>query len=326
MTVDMELLAGDGRGSGGPSRQAPGRAGRTSSAHQTQRRAHAAVVDSASPRQKRRSHDPNCRQPHPDPRPPERPNCETRVRYRRTSRQAAFQRGEHLGGARRSGGPGDLASRASSTSVVGVRRTPRLRTSSRWCSASTSTCSTPGTAPATSASTRRVARQGAQNAEENWSRVARSPRLSSYAVPRSTFAPRPSSRSSRRAGRRPARRGRPHPSRPPEHAVRQAPPRPDAGGHGHGRDQHPGTERHDVANPERARRIPVPRLAGCESWCWERAGSAARSAPGSTRPGTTSRWSRGAPTARSCVSGGSPSRLPRSGSRCGSRRTRDPRT
>ena len=34
--------------------------------------------------------------------------------------------------------------RASSTSVVGVRRMPRRRTSSRWCSASISTCVTPG--------------------------------------------------------------------------------------------------------------------------------------------------------------------------------------
>ena len=62
VTVDMDFLTGDGRGRGGPSRQARGRAGRTSSAHQTERRAHAAVVDSASPRQKRRSHDRNCRQ------------------------------------------------------------------------------------------------------------------------------------------------------------------------------------------------------------------------------------------------------------------------
>ena len=67
------------------------------------------------------------------------------------------------------------APRASRTSVVGVRSTPTARTSSRWCSASTSTCRTPGTSSATSARVRRVARHGAQKAEENCSSVARSP-------------------------------------------------------------------------------------------------------------------------------------------------------
>ena len=49
------------------------------------------------------------------------------------------------------------------------------RTRSRWCSASISRCVTPGTRPATSARIRRVARHGAQNADENWTSVARSP-------------------------------------------------------------------------------------------------------------------------------------------------------
>ena len=71
--------------------------------------------------------------------------------------------------------------------MVGVRWTPTRRTSSRWDSASTSTWVTPGTAVATSASTWRVARQGAQKAEENCSSVARSP----SSVPRSDAVRRP---------------------------------------------------------------------------------------------------------------------------------------
>src|SRR4051812_8124481 len=50
-----------------------------------------------------------------------------------------------------------------------------FRTSSRCDSASSSTCRTPSTMPSTSASVRRVTRQGAQKAEENCSNVARSP-------------------------------------------------------------------------------------------------------------------------------------------------------
>ena len=74
------------------------------------------------------------------------------------------------------------APRRSRTRVVGVRRMPSRRTRSRWCSASTSTCSTPGTAAAMSVSVRRVARHGAQKAVENWSRVARSPSFRSKPV------------------------------------------------------------------------------------------------------------------------------------------------
>ena len=68
--------------------------------------------------------------------------------------------------------------------MVGVRRMPRRRTRSRWPSASTSMWVTPSVRAATSASTCRVVRQGAQNAEENWSRVARSPRWSPTACRR----------------------------------------------------------------------------------------------------------------------------------------------
>src|SRR6266487_5749072 len=62
-----------------------------------------------------------------------------------------------------------------STNVVGVRRTSSLRTRSSLDSASISTCRTPSTIPATSARICLVARHGAQKAEENCSRVARTP-------------------------------------------------------------------------------------------------------------------------------------------------------
>ena len=82
---------------------------------------------------------------------------------------------EHLLLAQRPGARGSSEPSAARTSVVGVRCTPTRRTRSRWDSASTSTCVTPGTTAATSASTWRVARHGAQKAEENCSSVARSP-------------------------------------------------------------------------------------------------------------------------------------------------------
>ncbi len=64
---------------------------------------------------------------------------------------------------------------ASRTRTVGVRRIRSRLTSSRCDSASTSRWRTPATVAATSARMRRVIRQGAQNAVENCSSVARVP-------------------------------------------------------------------------------------------------------------------------------------------------------
>ncbi len=72
--------------------------------------------------------------------------------------------------------------RESRTSTVGVRRIRSRLTSSRWDSASTSTCRTPGMLPATSARIRRVALQGAQNAVENCNSVARASGLTPSAT------------------------------------------------------------------------------------------------------------------------------------------------
>ena len=74
-----------------------------------------------------------------------------------------------------------------STNVVGVRRTPSRLTRSSRDSASISMCVTPSIILATSDSTCLVARQGAQKAEENCTRVARSP----SAAPRSALLSRP---------------------------------------------------------------------------------------------------------------------------------------
>ena len=63
-----------------------------------------------------------------------------------------------------------------STKTVGVRRTLSCRTRSSRDSASISMWLTPSVIPATSARIRRVARHGAQNADENCTSVARSPR------------------------------------------------------------------------------------------------------------------------------------------------------
>ena len=73
-----------------------------------------------------------------------------------------------------------------STNVVGVRRTPSRLTRSSCDSASISMCVTPSIIAATSDSTCLVARQGAQKAEENCTRVARSP----SAAPRSALLSR----------------------------------------------------------------------------------------------------------------------------------------
>lgn len=103
---------------------------------------------------------------------------------------------------------------ASSTSSVGVRQMPRARTASRLLSASTSTCRTPGSRSATSPLTRRTARHGAQNADENCSSVARAGRTPSWsrrtgsirspAAPGSTAASRAPEPSSPATGTGPA--------------------------------------------------------------------------------------------------------------------------
>lgn len=73
------------------------------------------------------------------------------------------------------------------TNVVGVRRTSSFLTRSSRACASISTWLTPSTIRATSARTCLVPRHGAQNAEENWTRVARVP----SATPRSAVLTSP---------------------------------------------------------------------------------------------------------------------------------------
>lgn len=69
------------------------------------------------------------------------------------------------------------------TNVVGVRRTSSFLTRSSRACASISTWLTPSRIRATSARTCLVARHGAQNADENWTSVARVP----SATPRSAM-------------------------------------------------------------------------------------------------------------------------------------------
>jgi hypothetical protein len=79
--------------------------------------------------------------------------------------------------------------------VVGVRRTSSRRTRSSLDSASISTCLTPSTMVATSPRICLVARHGAQNAEENWTSVARPP-SSAPRSPAVRFSARPFGRPS----------------------------------------------------------------------------------------------------------------------------------
>ena len=97
----------------------------------------------------------------------------------------------------------------------------------------------PGTSSATSPRTRRVARQGAQNAEENCSSVARSP----SGWPRPSSEPRLDVRG-RGGGRVGGQR-----VRAAEASVAGGPPEPEPGGQDQRDDEDPGTLAHDVAQP-----------------------------------------------------------------------------
>ena len=154
----------------------------------------------------------------------------------------------------------------------------------------------------------------AQNAEENCSNVARSPRCSSYAVPASTLAPRVVGRSLWSRPLEPLDPTQPRTRCVPRNTpVGRRPPRPESRAPPRRRPAAPRLRGPCRSQPRRRRRIPVPRLAGCAWWCSEPAGSAAPSAPACTRRGTTSRWSPAGPTVRRSATAGSPSPRPRSG-------------